>query len=372
MNHQITLLGGQISPVYWGIKEFNPDVVHILYSKESKKNLTILKRLVSVKKLHTYQIDASDFLGILEVIEKILMKSQGNFRLNLTGGTKIMALASLHPFSEKNWKYFYIDQKHTVFEMPEINQRLLTVKENIKKLLQLSGFNNFHFSTIKKTFTKKDKELAFYIFKMSKQRGFSSLLAKIIKSQSKENLLPVGKIITSKDYFFRKSHEIELRKENQIIKFPLTKNSDPILCKGVWWELVVADSIIEVNNQLEHALNLEFISDRSSNVLNEIDLLLSNGRVVHFIEMKSGNIKQEDINKISTVNKLYGSTLSHSFLISRYKPREDIIEKCNRLGIHLLVYSKNEKVKSKRFTYFNDVRILGLVISRMLGRGGGL
>lgn len=369
MNHQITLLGGQISPVYWGIKEFNPDIVHILYSKESKKNLTVLKKLVSVKKLYTYQIDASDFLGILETIEDILAKSKGTYSLNLTGGTKIMALASLHPFSEKNNKYFYIDQKHTVFEMPEINKRELTATESIKNLLKLSGFNKFHFSTLKKTFNRKDKELAYHIFNKTKQRGFSSLLAKIIKSQSSENLLPIGKNITAGDYLFRKSHEIEIRRKDQIIKFPISKNTDPILCKGGWWELVVADSIVKDNGTFEHALNLEFISDNNSNILNEIDLLLSNGRVVHFIEMKSGNIKQEDVNKISTINKLYGSSLSHSFLISRYKPREDIIEKCNNLGIHLIVYSKSINARSNRFTFFNSIKNLNSIVIQKIERG---
>jgi hypothetical protein len=84
---------------------------------------------------------------------------------------------------------------------------------------------------------------------------------------------------------------------------------------------------------------------------NEIDIVLNTGQNFIFIECKSGNVKQEDINKMRAVKRLYGGVGSKSILICRYIPRPDLIEKCNDLGIEIFSYQTNyNKNKDGKFT----------------------
>jgi len=75
-------------------------------------------------------------------------------------------------------------------------------------------------------------------------------------------------------------------------------------------------------------------------VKNEIDIVVNTCRNLIFIECKSGNVKQDDINKIRAVKRLYGGIASRSILVCKYKPRPDIIEKCSDLGIAIF-YDRN-------------------------------
>ena len=49
MKHQITFVGGQLLPIYIGIKEFIPDKVHFIVSNESAGSLSNLKPLINNK-----------------------------------------------------------------------------------------------------------------------------------------------------------------------------------------------------------------------------------------------------------------------------------------------------------------------------------
>jgi len=49
MKHQIAFVGGQLLPVFIGIKEFDPDTIHFIVSEESKGNGSALKSFLSGK-----------------------------------------------------------------------------------------------------------------------------------------------------------------------------------------------------------------------------------------------------------------------------------------------------------------------------------
>jgi hypothetical protein len=144
MKHQITLVGGQILPVYMGITEKSPDVVHILYSKDSKNQFTLLKKSLDNKEIYSYQIDPFDFEGIKTKVEGIIFdNSKESFELNLTGGTKIMAIACQQVFNDLKLPIFYIDQKHHLFDILDKRSSQISGRINIKTFLKLSGHNNY-------------------------------------------------------------------------------------------------------------------------------------------------------------------------------------------------------------------------------------
>ena len=59
------------------------------------------------------------------------------------------------------------------------------------------------------------------------------------------------------------------------------------------------------------------------------------GRKLIFVECKSGNVKQEDINKMKIIKDTYGGVISKSILVSRFLPTKNIIEKCEELNIEV-------------------------------------
>ena len=79
---------------------------------------------------------------------------------------------------------------------------------------------------------------------------------------------------------------------------------------------------------------LPFKTDDKS-LKNEIDIVLNTGNKLIFVECKSGNIKQEDINKMKVIKQTYGGIISKSLLVSRFMPSQSIMEKCKELDIEV-------------------------------------
>ena len=103
---------------------------------------------------------------------------------------------------------------------------------------------------------------------------------------------------------------------------------------------------------------------------NEIDVVLNTGQNFIFIECKSGNVKQEDINKMRAVKRLYGGIGSKSILICRYVPRPDLVEKCSDLGIeifsHQTNFKRNKDGKLSSFKSLEDInKKLDLLLKKM-------
>ena len=102
MKHQISFLGGQLLPVYIGVKEYMPDKLHFIASEESKEGMKVLKDLFKELKFSEFICAPFDFYSIKKRIESIIEKVDSNddVLINLTGGTKIMLLAAQSVISE--------------------------------------------------------------------------------------------------------------------------------------------------------------------------------------------------------------------------------------------------------------------------------
>ena len=92
---------------------------------------------------------------------------------------------------------------------------------------------------------------------------------------------------------------------------------------------------------------------------NEIDILLNTGQNILFLECKAGIVTQSDINKIRTVSKFYGGISSKSILVSFFKPKEHLIEKCQDLDIEIF-YIQESSTKQ------NDIRTILTKLDRIL------
>jgi len=335
MKHQITILGGQISPIFWGLVEKQPQIVHLIYTKDSRHHIPILKNLFPKTVFHTKQVKPYDFEEIKTSIEEILVEYEGNiFELNLTGGTKVMALACQDVFKDFSLNSFYIDQGHKIYDFSSKSYIKIGSEINLNTFIALSGHNNYSSNEIS-DFSIDEINFSKEISRISGTNLFKKS-SKAVRSKFKDcrecNNFKYSK---GSDIVNWNNSSLILRDNKNEIKLRSRKAFEIVFC-GMWWELVVADAVKNWKKIHELQLNVELFSKQNkSNIKNEIDIVLNTGRNLIFIECKSGNVIQSDINKIRAVKRLYGGVTSKSILVCKYKPRPDIIEKCIDLGISL-------------------------------------
>ena len=109
---------------------------------------------------------------------------------------------------------------------------------------------------------------------------------------------------------------------------------------------------------------LPFKTDKLSRK-NEIDILISTGKRLIFVECKSGNVRQEDINKMKVIKQTYGGVISKSILVSRFLPSATILEKCKELDIDVFYthafLNKQTNPLSKLISKLNDLNKRGSI-----------
>jgi len=333
MKHQITIIGGQTVPVFWGIKVHNPNVVHLLCTQDSKDNNSVFEELFPDIQFYSYQVSPFDFSEIENQVKHIIENNPNTeFELNLTGGTKVMALACYNVFKSHNYNAFYIDQKNRLFDFKTKNYTTIDTKISIETFLKLSGHSNYR-SNLLSDYTSEELIFANTIKSFASNRLFNHIL-KVVQRNC--NNIGSCQELLYVDNRFRLnwiSPDFSLEYGGNIITSTSTRAFE-IAFKGAWWELLVANSLKNWNNTYELGINVELFSRiNDTDIKNEIDVIINTGHQLIFIECKSGNVKQEDINKIRTVKKIYGGISSKSVLVSKYRPRPVIMEKCKDLGI---------------------------------------
>lgn len=335
MKHQVAVVGGQIAPIFWGIKERDPDVIHLVYTKESENRLPVLNEIFPGKKFSAYKISPYDFVSVKTTVAKIIETNpDGQFELNLTGGTKIMTLACQQAFSKYGKNSFYIDQNNRIFTIDTGCFSEFNSKEKLETFIKLTGHPKYAYKTLN-DFTKNEIDFAHKIDQLTGSKFFRNISLSI-KNQNidLENCSGYTFNSSAGNFKWTNSHFMI---ESNLGKLEIASDKAMMIAfNGVWWELMVANAIRDWDKIYEMALAVEFYSRTADNYLkNEIDIVINTGRKLIFIECKSGNVKQDDLNKIRAVKRLYGGIASRSILISKYKPRPDIVEKCEDLGIDL-------------------------------------
>ncbi|MCP4158870.1 MAG: DUF1887 family protein [Deltaproteobacteria bacterium] len=342
MIHQITILGGQISPVFWGLVEKQPQIVHLIYTKDSRHHIPILKRLFPKISFISKQVDPYNFEDIkTKIVEVLVDHKNDTFELNLTGGTKVMALACQDIFKDFALNSFYIDQSHRIYDFSSKTYSKINYRISLETFINLSGHKNY----------SSNKIDDFNIDEINFSKEISRISStKLFQESAKNVRSKLNDCRKCNNFNFSKGNNllnwnkpfITLKDNKNNIKLRSGKAFELAFC-GMWWELVVADSIKNWKkiHQLHMGVEL-FSKQNNSNIKNEIDIVVNTGKNLIFIECKSGSVIQGDINKIRAVKRLYGGVTSKSILVCKYKPRIDIIEKCKDLGIYLF-FDKNLK-----------------------------
>lgn len=340
MRHQITLVGGQLLPIYIGIKEFSPDKIHFIVSKESSEKVNTLKPFLSGKSYFMYNCDPFKFSDIRSVSERILSKidHMDEVTFNLTGGTKIMVLAVQSIIQERGLKGFYVNLDNSLLELPSYAQRPISCTLTIKEFFELSGHGIYNYKTLS-DFSSHDlvaaKEIKSFCENDYRYKTIVGHISRTFK-ESKSPIPNKGSFIIGKTTFKWSSDAIEIHEKGKALYKFSSKRIKNLFFNSSWWEVLVAQEISKWHGTKELLIQCElpFRTDKT-HLKNEIDILINLGTKLIFVECKSGRVKQEDINKMKIIKDTYGGVISKSILVCIEMPSQGVIEKCNELNIEL-------------------------------------
>lgn len=341
-------------PVYLGIREFSPAHVHLIFSDESVSKLAPLKPLFPGIKWAEYKCDAFDFFAVKAICEKIItsLGDGDSITFNLTSGTKVMMLACQSVILEKNLSGFYVSQDLSLLQVPKYNKKQISFQLSIKDFFDLSEHSIASCNKLD-DFTKEDFIVA---AKIETFAGDGQKYLTIMRNMRKiynDNDLAVPE--TGRASVSNSNMEVTWRNDSVIINNKgknilnlKSKHVRNLFFSGGWWELIVAKEIAGWASVKELLVNciLPFKTDTLTSK-NEIDILINTGKSLIFVECKSGNIRQEDINKMKVIKQTYGGVIAKSILVSKFPPSGTIQEKCKELDIHVFyTHMFNKQVKS--------------------------
>lgn len=341
MKHQITFVGGQLLPIYVGIKEFSPDKIHFVVSEESKDKISLLKPFLNNKSFSEKKCNPFDFVSIKSTLEGIIEKtdSSDEIEFNLTGGTKVMVLAAQAIMQEKNLNGFYINLDNTFLQLPSYEIKKITSEITTKEFLEMTG-HKISRSNVLSDFSNDDFKSVSTIesFSLSYDKLLLQINSKVRKTYDNLNKIPTSgqlEINQNCKLNWTANKIIVTFQGREVLKID-SSNTRTLFFNAGWWELTVAKAISKWTKAKELLIQCELPFKTDTNTTkNEIDVLVNIGGKLIFVECKSGTVKQEDINKMRVVKDTYGGVISKSLLVSRFMPSTTIIEKCKELNIEI-------------------------------------
>src|SRR5690554_958047 len=356
MKIQISLVGNEILPVYYGVIKFSCDVLCLFCSEQSE---TVARQAVQMapKEVRTdvFIVDPYDVDSVKAAASKAFERYPGNYVLNLTGGTKIMALSLVTDDVAQNADVAYFTQDGKVIDLKTGASTVHGLRLNLETMFRCTD-NSVQSKMVVKEITARrltaSRSIAIF---MDQYYSVYDKLREALKDKWRSKI-KVGAVFS-----FGTGYELELNEDSLVISnvrgeellFVEDRDAASLLLEGSWWELIVADAVQKWGKGREMWMNVKLDSEnkpqklkqKRPDVKNEIDVLVNLDTVMLFIECKSGTVTQTDVNKMNSLENMYGGSMAKSLLVSYFRlNNQDLLSKCKDLNID--VYVANEKERS--------------------------
>lgn len=360
MKIHITLIGREVLPTFYTIMEFQPDVTYIIGTRDSKESIKRIVRVLQQKGLkykvrETQPVDVQATLSICEGIHAGNGESC-EYIYNLTGGTKPMAFGAMMCAQRHNAKMVYTDSMDCI-DITTSEHIPLSYKTDFNTLFVLQGQklkkHEVYAPDAQRSQCARDVET----FIKEERKAYDCIRRKYdsVKAEYNKNKV-IPKRFGDKRCSYERNGNMAVVMYDDVEVFSSDyKDAFKMLFEGRWWETLVADAVNEWSaGRYEIWTDVEFDSKSVSNAYgrssksltkNEIDVLVNLGNTLLFIECKSGKFDQNNIYKLSSVCKTYGSYKSKAVLVSFWsspnKDRADLLEKGREENVEIIV-SKND------------------------------
>lgn len=331
-----------------GLKEFQPDMVHLLYTEATREIYRpFVAMLPENVKANEYLIDPYEMENVRQVCRKIRagLTDGDILQYNITEGTKVAAGAAVQVASEFKDHVVYYTQEGERIDFTSGSRRPVTARISNAEFVALFGNR---LSSYKKAseIAMADVGASWDVkrFIESYQKAYQRIQHQF-RTQFKGHLdkLPAsfrvdrerGMTVTVND------GAMEINDRGRILFRSDNPNATRLFFTGRWWEVIVSNVVYKWDiarkarpSDSEVWRSVEFQGRAEGKVKNELDILVNDRRRLILIECKSGYIGQENVYKLDSTRETYGGDNSRAILVSYYPLDPDLVQKCRDLHVY--------------------------------------
>jgi hypothetical protein len=369
------LIGGQNMPNLIAARHLGAYRHVFFYTKDTKKEMEQLRRLLSPAKCTPVEVEAWDYHQIMRKVSKsIMVEANSDHVLNFTSGNKLMALAADKVFRGKGLRRLYVNSERSeIIEFSGDVQSItpIAVKLSINDYLALRNYrpepepprpeptelqNRLllakHLSTAGNWVDKFRFQLMKYVERPKKWRKTLSENKGVFRfpRPGEENTYD-GCVVTYSQK--NKSAEITLGGQKFTIR---GKDAVHYLAGGFWLEDLFRAEKIEGKGFFDEVrFNVKIKESSAPDGADaadflELDMVATRNERLYVFELKSGTLRQEAINRAAAVRRLLGKYVK-VYIIYRRAPKESkaaaIERKLRELDVHAISYDKFDLKKAK-------------------------
>jgi len=340
MNTMFCLVSRQSMANVLPVLMFKPSYVVLFATPEEKRSADNLQKLFQSKSISVKRIDglnAYDFTNFKKIVSEELNSSVDETWLNITGGTKLMALAAYEAFAEKNKRIIYCDteHQHIITLSPENKIENLIAEITISDYLLSYGYH-----------IKETKDLSIVT-------KFYPLFGFILKNNLINDFISFYQEI--REIHFEDHLNIQIKRKN----FHLYKNFDTYTFlfdpknkksfsvsssqykSGDWLEYYIYYTLKE-KYKLNPLTGVKIVS--AENVENEIDVLVLKDYKLYNYSCKSGKSdNQFDLFQLETLRNITSGTFGKGIFVTTKKGSKRFLERAKELNIKTINISNNQE-----------------------------
>lgn len=348
-----------------GLKEFRPDVVHLLYTEATTDSFEpFVSMLPESVRVDRRRIDPYGIEEVKAVCRDIRngIGADDVLQYNVTESTKVAAGAAVQYALECGDSAVYYTQEGEKIDFVSGTRVPTQARIHNAEFVSLFG-NRLTSYNLASEITMDDVRDAWAV------KRFTEEHQKIYQRIQKQYRSQFGGRIEKLPESFMVEHERGMSVRTEGGRLDITDrgkvlfHSDNTLAvrlffTGRWWEVVVSSTVYKWDlsrheNPADSEVwrNVEFSGAKDGRTKNELDILVNDRRRLVLIECKSGYIGQENVYKLDSTRETYGGDHSKAVLVSYYPLDPDLAEKCRNL--HVYYYAPERE--SDRISYIQGL-----------------
>lgn len=355
--------------------EFKPKEAVFLVSDKMKSNAEALAKVFKEKNVKVTSVRIENIYDFQEMencfIELIDQFDGQNIALNVTGGTKLMAIVAQNTFAMGGKPIFYVDSDNNQIlfisrdeKGQSIPNKMLNCQIDLKTYLSAYGMV---YKSVKQPLASERllANLEPFIKQYDKYKDDIPLL-NAYASESQKSGFKVDfkhhKVKSLVTLLEELHHKDLLDFDNHRIDFRDTIHKD--LLNGIWLEEITYKAIENIKSIQDKALSLEvgnssYDQNKKQYALqnqgnqNEFDIAFIAKNRLHIIECKTqmmnkeGGLKSEDILYKLEALKNYGGLMTKKCLVSYFEVPESVKNRAKELHVEIIQGKDLQRLREK-------------------------
>lgn len=346
------LIGEQNIPNYIAIKHLEATKHILLATSKTQRTAERLSRVLqNVATTEIQLIEAYDVKRLKADFAVLVQSLQGKRVVaNLTGGTKPMAiLLSQALDSLENVELYYIEmgnQKELISLSAETVQPLQPCIADVQTFVSLQRDNPL--SEERPIPSTIEYRLSKNLWAARGREGFQWKVCEFARLASKRGGQRLGDVKKEFEHF--KVILSGLQAEQDLATFDAEmKGNLHRLCEflgGKWFEAYVYTLVFESKKLMKQArdlrMNVRLLSeDSKTKDHQELDLAYTDAYYLYILECKSGDVTQEDVQKLENNVRNYGGTFGRGVLITAKQQEGMVLERIRNSRNIMLIEGEN-------------------------------